>query len=87
MKMIIDIPEEVKDTFDKASKEDINFCYYDYNSVIGKAIKNGKPLEDLETEILEKMADYVASGYADSAEDFEEYSRIVCQTFNKHIGG
>ena len=28
---------------------------------------------------LEKMADYVASGYADSAEDFAEYSRIICQ--------
>lgn len=28
---------------------------------------------------LEKMADYVASGYADSAEDFVEYSRIICQ--------
>ena len=28
---------------------------------------------------LEKMADYVASGYADSAEDFEKYSRIICQ--------
>ena len=28
---------------------------------------------------LEKMADYVASGYADSAEDFEEYSRIICE--------
>lgn len=28
---------------------------------------------------LEKMADYVASGYADSAEDFEEYSRIIRQ--------
>ena len=29
--------------------------------------------------LLEKMADYVASGYADSVEDFEEYSKIVCQ--------
>ena len=28
---------------------------------------------------LKKMADYVASGCADSAEDFEEYSRIICQ--------
>jgi hypothetical protein len=28
---------------------------------------------------LEKMADYVASGYANSVEDFEEYSRIICQ--------
>ena len=44
-------------------------------------------IEKIQTEILEKMADYVASGYADSAEDFEEYSRIVIQTFNEHIGG
>ena len=42
MKLIIDIPEEVKETFDKA--DDINFCFYDYNSVIGKAIRNGTPL-------------------------------------------
>lgn len=31
---------------------------------------------------LEKMADYVASGYADSVEDFEEYSRIICELFS-----
>ena len=42
MKIVIDIPEEVKETFDKA--DDINFCFYDYNSVIGKAIRNGIPL-------------------------------------------
>lgn len=61
-----------------------------------KEIVNGLPsysfpdssdIEKIQTEILEKMADYVASGYADSAEDFEEYSRIVIQTFNEHIGG
>lgn len=44
-------------------------------------------IEKIQTEILEKMADYVASGYANSAEDFEEYSRIVIRTFNEHIGG
>lgn len=48
---------------------------------------NSAGIEKIQTEILEKMADYVASGYADSAEDFEEYSRIVIQTFNEHIGG
>ena len=48
---------------------------------------DGADIEKIQTEILEKMADYVASGYADSAEDFEEYSRIVVQTFNEHIGG
>jgi hypothetical protein len=61
-----------------------------------KEIVNGLPsysfpdsadIEKIQTEILEKMADYVASGYANSAEDFEEYSRIVIQTFNEHIGG
>lgn len=40
-----------------------------------------QPCEDVISReaALEKMADYVASGYADSAEDFEEYSRIICQ--------
>lgn len=40
-----------------------------------------EPCDDLISReaALEKMADYVASGYADSTEDFEEYSRIICQ--------
>ena len=50
MKFVIDIPDEVKDAFDNASNEDINFSYYDYNSVIGKAIKNGTPLDDIKAE-------------------------------------
>lgn len=50
-------------------------------------IPDSADIEKIQTEILEKMADYVASGYANSAEDFEEYSRIVIQTFNEHIGG
>ena len=37
------MPEKVKETFDKA--DDINFCFYDYSSFIGKAIRNGIPLE------------------------------------------
>lgn len=42
MKIVIDIPEEVKQAFDNA--DDINFSYYDFNSVIGKAIRNATPL-------------------------------------------
>lgn len=49
MKIVIDIPKEVKEAFDKA--DDINFCFYDYNSMIGKAIQNGTPLDDLKAEI------------------------------------
>ena len=50
LKLIIEIPKEVKQAFDKANKDDINFSFYDYNSVIGKAIKNGVPLDDIKTE-------------------------------------
>lgn len=44
MKYVIDIPEDVKKAFDEATKDDLYGCYYDANSVIGKAIKNGTPL-------------------------------------------
>lgn len=44
MQIVIEIPEETKQAFDRANNDDINFCFYDYNSVIGKAIKNGTVL-------------------------------------------
>lgn len=44
MKIVIEIPKSVKQTFDKATEEDIYGTYYDYNSFIGRAIKNGTPL-------------------------------------------
>lgn len=44
MKLIIDIPEKAKQAFDNARDEDLYGSYYDYNSLIGKAIKNGIPL-------------------------------------------
>ena len=44
MKYIIELPEEDKEKFDNATKDDIYGSYYDYNSVIGNAIKNGTPL-------------------------------------------
>lgn len=47
MKYIIELPKEVKEKFDNATKDDIYGSYYDYNSVIGNAIKNGTPLEEM----------------------------------------
>lgn len=41
-KYVIEIAEETKQAFDNA--DDINFSFYDYNSVIGKAIRNATPL-------------------------------------------
>ena len=46
MKIVIDIPEEVKKVFDKAKEDNLKGSYYDYNSLIGKAIQNGTPLPD-----------------------------------------
>jgi len=55
----------------------------DYDTALQMGIKalEQEPCDDCISRdmALEKMADYVASGYAVSAEDFEEYSRIICQ--------
>lgn len=64
MKYIIELPEKVKEKFDNATKEDIYGNYYDYNSVIGNAIKNGTPYRNplilkcnrmLPDDVIEKM--------------------------------
>ena len=53
MKYIIELPEEVKEKFDNATKDDIYGNYYDYNSVIGNAIKNSTPLEEISNPCIE----------------------------------
>jgi len=65
MKIVIDIPEEVKQTFDNATNEDLYGNYYDYNSLIGKAIRSGKSLPkghgrlgDLD-ELEKRISNYV----------------------------
>ena len=79
MKLIIELPNEVKDAFDNASNEDINFSYYDYNSVIGKAIKNGTPLDDIKAEIeTEKESMIQHNGTSDLG--------LALEIIDKHIG-
>lgn len=51
MQIVIEIPESVKQAFDNATEDDIYGCYYDYNSIIGRAIKNGVPTEPCEDAI------------------------------------
>ncbi len=55
MQIVIDIPEKVKEIFDNATKDDIYGNYYDFNSIIGNAIKNGKPYLDYGQWISEKV--------------------------------
>lgn len=47
MKIVIDIPEEVKQAFDCAESNDLKGCYYDHGGVVGNAIKNGVPIKNV----------------------------------------
>ena len=58
MKLIIDIPEEVKEVFDKAKEDDLKGSYYDYNSLIGKAIQNGTPIPKALAPLITKLIDH-----------------------------
>ena len=55
MKLIIDMPEETKQAFDTAYSNDLRGGYYDCGGVIGKAIQNGTPLDDVRAEIAEEI--------------------------------
>lgn len=71
MQIVIDIPEEVKEVFDKTKEGDLKGSYYDYNSIIGKAIQNGTPLpkghgrlidaDEIETILHDRAFDKAAS--------------------------
>lgn len=62
MKLIIDIPEETKQAFDKAESNDLKGGYYDHGGVIGKAIQNGIPL-DSDSEKAEVQAYFDGQAY------------------------
>ena len=54
VKLIIEIPKETKQAFDKAESNDLKDGYYDYGGIIGKAIQNGIPLDNVKAEIQAK---------------------------------
>jgi hypothetical protein len=57
MKIIIDIPDEVKEAFDNANIADVDCYVNDYDLLLGKAIKNGTPLPkyDFEEKVLARL--------------------------------
>ena len=54
VKLIIEIPKEAKQTFDKAKSYHLKCGFYDHGGIIGKAIQNGIPLDDVKAEIDKK---------------------------------
>lgn len=53
VKLIIEIPKEAKQAFDIAN--DLKGGYYDHGGIIGKAIQNGIPLDDVKAEIEKQI--------------------------------
>ena len=47
MKLTIEIPKEVKQVFDNAESNNLKDGFYDYGGIIGRAIQNGIPLDDV----------------------------------------
>ncbi len=68
MQIVIDIPEEVKQTFDNAKNEDLYGNYYDYNSLIGKAIQNGIQLPEGHGRLID--ADALLKDIRDNSESY-----------------
>ena len=68
-------------TMKDLSKDEINHFAEEMKKMKVQVIPFKESCEDAISRdmALEKMADYVSSGYANSAEDFEEYSKIICQ--------
>ena len=66
VKLIIEIPKEAKQAFDKAKSYDLQGGYYDHGGIIGKAIQSGIPLDDVTEAISEKYANthYMYPEYA-----------------------
>lgn len=78
MRLIIDIPEEVKQTFDNAKNEDLYGNYYDRNSLIGKAIQNGTPIPDNATVCdIEQIRDEIDRLHYHPKLDFIKNDEVV----------
>ena len=50
VKLIIEIPKEAKQAFDNAYSNDLRGGYYDCGGLIGKAIQNSTPLDDIKAK-------------------------------------
>lgn len=58
IKLIIEIPKEAKEYFDKPVSDDFKYSYYDHDGIIGKVIRNGIPLDGAE---IKKKCDRINS--------------------------
>ena len=76
MKLIIDIPEDIKQEFDKTENIALKGAYFDLGGIIGKAIKNGTPLEVVDE--LEKVSGKTLLEILASFASDDEYTPFAC---------
>ena len=79
VKLIIEIPKEAKQAFDKAQSNDLKGGYYDHDGIIGKAIQNGIPLDDVKAEI-EKKTD--VERIKQNLSELAQYNADMLKAFN-----
>lgn len=73
MKWVIELDEDFVKRFINAGNEDDNFCYYGYNSPVGRALKNAKSFE----EELEKIKEEIGEEFVDLQDGSEEWRSYV----------
>lgn len=86
MKWVIELDEDFVKRFINAGNEDDNFCYYGYNSPVGRALKNAKSFEeeiksikeDIKEDMKDTFYDYKYNRYDVSMEG-------VLDVLDKHI--
>ena len=87
MKVVIDIDKEVKQAFDCTESNDLKGCYYDYGGVIGAAIKNGKPLDEVFDMIKAEigiLSDTKCEGYSVTIYTWHYLRKKVIEIIDKY---
>ena len=80
IKLIIEIPKETKQVFDKAESNDLKGGYYDHGGVIGKAIQNGIPLDSNDSDYAEAQAYFDGQAYG-----WKEGRKDLCDKISAEI--
>lgn len=82
MQILIEIPEEAKQAFDRTESNDPVDSYYDLGGVIGMAIKNGIPLPERHGRLIDE--DILESQLNEVFKAMEEVPTIIPATKEKN---
>jgi len=84
VKLIIEIPKETKQAFDKAESNDLKGGYYDHGGIIGQAIQNGLQLKR-DSELAEMQAYFAGMDYGWEQGRKALVDDVKAEIINKHV--